>query len=755
MTLFSHQTAEKLKCFSTQLEIVSKSTLVANDKLFNNFAMDFGMNYFLENLSGEQIDAGKLLVSSFETVFWCVLLAQMQSGKTGAYLFVAAEMLRMKKIKKVIILCGCGDTELKEQMNDSIHEFERKYRTYLMVEHSHLPERERSRIVAEIFKKDTIVVKTGDELAAKHSSAEPTNTLFIWDESHYAAGKNNRPNKFLDRLGIRADGSSICLAPNNNFVLSVSATPYAELIDLHGEAQEKLVVKLIPGKEYKGVGCYLANKKIVGFAEWRTKLVEILSEQFAGAENKYGVVRVQGDVNMKDVISIVNECGWAHKVYDADKPADKTHVLKSMNELEHAPSKNTVIIIRGRCRMGKVVPKEHIAFVMETASASKTDTLLQGLLGRVCGYGIDSDIYIYIHNELLTKKTGLTGEFVSICGQTIRIGKTTELEKYVALMGGVSKEFSSTVSYPLAVTTKAAEVMASVDVSLIPAKAAHLKSQTQNPIFDMHPFVCKIDYDSADPDSGETLNEKIRKFDLTKCVENNNDELHTVEASLQLANPKTIIQRHYITDLDKKSFIEVPKTFRKILTTKANLNAVRSMASCGLAHDETTKMNAWVFNTNKYASIGFPQGTIILQALSDVPASGVYMQTTTGNEAFTSKREDKTVSVSNGTFVGVGLSAETSKSVEKMQTELGFIINLSLEIRTDEEKRRITSIHTPGGFQSIMVSDEVNTGLSKGGVIFKHIRETHGVTLKLKRRRGPVTSACKKSKLNLLCEISW
>jgi len=37
--------------------------------------------------------------------------------------------------------------------------------------------------------------------------------------------------------------------------------------------------------------------------------------------------------------------------------------------------------------MGKVVPKENIAFVFEESKNPKTDTICQSLLGRMCGYG--------------------------------------------------------------------------------------------------------------------------------------------------------------------------------------------------------------------------------------------------------------------------------------------------------------------------------------------------------------------------------
>jgi hypothetical protein len=54
--------------------------------------------------------------------------------------------------------------------------------------------------------------------------------------------------------------------------------------------------------------------------------------------------------------------------------------------LEDAPLVTTVVIVRGRLRAGKVVPKTHVGFVWEGANKSKTDVLVQGLVGRMCGY---------------------------------------------------------------------------------------------------------------------------------------------------------------------------------------------------------------------------------------------------------------------------------------------------------------------------------------------------------------------------------
>ena len=52
--------------------------------------------------------------------------------------------------------------------------------------------------------------------------------------------------------------------------------------------------------------------------------------------------------------------------------------------------------------MGKNLEKRHILFVMETSKNSHTDTVLQSLLGRVCGYSTGSDqIPVYLHKKII------------------------------------------------------------------------------------------------------------------------------------------------------------------------------------------------------------------------------------------------------------------------------------------------------------------------------------------------------------------
>lgn len=692
------------------------------------------MPYNKSKLSKEQIHAGKRIFNLLHmTLPWVMLIAQMQSGKTGTFLLAAAEMLREEKISHVIIICGNSEKDLKNQLEKDIKEFIVKYRNYLKDE-LNISEDEQAVILNRI--EESIVTKSGAELEAKHDeTTECKNTLFIWEESHFGSGQSNRPNKYLERRGIRADGTRACLDERNNKVLTVSATGFSEISDQHHEKQQKEIVRLKPGAGYRGIGYYLRNNNIIGFKYWKTTLERILRGKYAGVEKKYAIVRVNGNVNMEEGKRIAIKNGWAYKVFDADevnyaKKNNDRSAMISMDELDIEPTKNTIIFIRQMCRMGKVVPKQHIVFVMETASSPKSDALLQGLPGRVCGYGIEGEIDIYINEDILTKKTG---------------NNTTELEKFVKLMENEDEEITS-----------------------IPTKATHLKSSTRDSVYDLLPIkVSGFVEDREDPNYSEFNNDLIKQIVREKIllgeeegVDNPNGPKHTAELRKQLADAETYIEIHKMVKQsngeENTTFKEVPQKCADILRGIEKLNAVRRLPGCGLNKKDATQINVYYMNDNKYARLGFPRGTIIVQAACKISEDGVYMPMTTGKEAFTSKREDQTEIVSNG-VCAIKLNIDSSTSVENMQKGLEEIIKLSLMPRSVVTiDRCITSVcGSDGKWQGILVNEVVYKALLKRGSIFNYLKDNCGVTLKISCKRGPSTKACKESGHKRLCKIEW
>jgi hypothetical protein len=658
------------------------------------------MPYNPRKLSGEQLTAGQKIFTLFEKIIsWVVLLAHMQSGKTDTFLYVAAEMLRTRKVKKVIIICGNSEKELKKQIEKDVSKFLKKYKRELG--DNDLDEDEIDDIITLL--EDNIKIRYGCDLDEKHddiSTGDIKDTLIIFDESHYAASKVNRPNKFLERMGLSATGNPTCLdRPRNNFVLSVSATPYAEMSDLHHESQHKEVVRLIPGAGYRSVGYYLRNNKIFGFKSW-SKMLSACFKKFAG-QPKYSIVRVSGNSKMEEAKQIATENGWAYKVFDSESVAiaKKTHdsnMILSLNELENAPSQNTVIFIRGMCRMAKVLPKEHIAFVFETSKKSKTDN-------------------------------------------------TTELEKFV-------------------------ELMDKGNMASIPCLAAHIVPvSTRDEVKDLSLVVLSgFSQDRADPDYSEFGKERITQYVLDSInsgdniMHNQNGPKHNADLHRQLNAPGTKFVIHCLEKKNKTvnpTFKNVPGLSAGILAGEYEKNAIRSEPGCGLNASQKEQVNIWVFTTNKFANIGFPIGTIIIQAAAKFSETGEsIVPKTTGKEAYSRRQEDETEVISNGSCA-LNISPSTTNSVKDMKLAISELVSMSLQAHTAVTMDRCITSNQDGSsaaeWQGILVNSSVYTALQKGGSIYTHIKSTYNLTIKTIAKSGPAPKELKNTGMKRLCKISW
>ena len=121
-----------------------------------------------------------------------ILFAQMQSGKTNAFLLFAGEMLRQQKVKHVVIFTGNRENELKKQLitqvrgfGEKISFFNTKYIKYLLEKHNlfeNLTELEKiialNNLVENI--KSKIIIIWGTELKKKANKIPRENTLFIF-----------------------------------------------------------------------------------------------------------------------------------------------------------------------------------------------------------------------------------------------------------------------------------------------------------------------------------------------------------------------------------------------------------------------------------------------------------------------------------------------------------------------------------------------------------------------------------------------
>ena len=220
--------------------------------------------------------------------------------------------------------------------------------------------------------------------------------LFIWEESHFAQNVSNRPKKFMEIVGISPDGQLD--DKYGNYCLSVSATPFSEMVDNNRHQQKKPVIYLHPGEGYNSVQSIMANGKLKTFTDPILGLDAALRYALPD-DPKYAIIRCSNKTR-NNIHRKLSEYNW--KIVDYDTvSANKYEGEKTWKSMDKKPSQNTAILIRGRCRMGKNLDKSHLLFVFEPVTDTHTDTALQGLLGRVCGYSQgSSDVYVWVSEEL-------------------------------------------------------------------------------------------------------------------------------------------------------------------------------------------------------------------------------------------------------------------------------------------------------------------------------------------------------------------
>jgi hypothetical protein len=357
----------------------------------------------MNSISDFQLSAGRSIIRSYETEDkpWHLLFAQPQSGKTDTFYFVGAEMLRMEKVKHVIILCGTSDIHLKKQCMQSLCnsrggiDFCEKYDTYLETELG-LNREERFNIKSNL--KMNVNYIWGHDLINDHPYK--ANTLFIWDESHYAQTISMRPFKFFEKMRITCDGEKENLNRDNNFVLSVSATPFSEISHIMRENDPKKGNTFLETDEnYCGISDAANKGLLIPFDTTKldSELTKILKNRYE--ETSYGIIRVFNEGDSRFVEEIAKQCGWNKLRCNSDS---NRRDISNLALLKNRPENNTLIIIKGMCRMGQVIEKKYISFVMETSHDSNSETVIQGLLGRTLGWH-NCAIRVYISNKIFTR----------------------------------------------------------------------------------------------------------------------------------------------------------------------------------------------------------------------------------------------------------------------------------------------------------------------------------------------------------------
>ena len=351
-----------------------------------------------------QLQNGEEIAQKFQVGFYGILLAQMQSGKTGSYLACAKTMLESGQVKEVVIISGSSDTSLREQAKSDAKQ-----------------------VFAGTDYSDKVTVMFSQDIKTFLETPEPTiddDTLLIHEECHMAQSKNNRPNEYYEALGLDGalKGDFSVLKERNIRILAVSATPFSELTsnemvlseewkhlekDPSKVLEGKFVYPLKPGDGYIGIqelydaDCFRFEARPITDDSY-DHINKILCDNREKYDKSFVVIRTR-KAEPELLKHLAQRHGYTHVCVFGDGNSPK-----GLDFMERQPKTATIVQISGRFRMGQVVPKRFIRMTYEQTLKPNADTILQGLPGRMCGYTqggahIDVDIYVSVHTQTFFK----------------------------------------------------------------------------------------------------------------------------------------------------------------------------------------------------------------------------------------------------------------------------------------------------------------------------------------------------------------
>lgn len=344
-----------------------------------------------------QVETANKICQELQSKKYCILIAEMQSGKTGYFLTVALLSIERDVSKEVIIFSGASSKSLGHQVRDDLeHAIRDKSRQEsIMNRELTTPEQKKTYFEQRIvFYKEKIKIVWGKKQIKSLSKINP-GTLLIHDESHYAQDTGCIPYKFIYKkfkIMKCLYGDNSDLIEKDISVLSVSATPISEVVSYNEGSNDKALVFAEPGVGFCGIQTRRDNGKISYIAKQVTSnnipyIVDIIEENKDHYEDrkKYFIFRGRSnDMDYYNEIARKSDCCLVKINQDS---------IESLSIFDREPTRNTIVVFYAMARMGDVINKEHIAMAYEySRHLPNADATLQGLLGRLNGYYNTFDI---------------------------------------------------------------------------------------------------------------------------------------------------------------------------------------------------------------------------------------------------------------------------------------------------------------------------------------------------------------------------
>lgn len=686
---------------------------------------------------------------------WVILFSDVQSGKSSHYARTICEMFRLKKIKQCIIFSGNPEKYLEKQTENKFqHTCCTDYCRYL---EAFMPREEATELAEEWINKTKIVWGNGikNHINKKstpmfRSDSNTEDTLIVFDESHCAQNQGMLPHKLLNAYGISPNGNIHHLQVKNNYVLSVSATPFSELSDTTHLNQSKVIVRGDIGDHYTGIPYFWDNGNIQYFEDWKIKLTEML-ERINQTYNRYGhcmfgIVRVYNQPEMVKLLEIVENCHWnCVQFTGTENNGNCDDIVKTLQQSDLLC--NTIIALKGKGRMGWTLPMQNVAFVMETANQSCPEALIQGLVGRCCGYTANQNIEIYI----------------SKCNY-----ESTTIPSYIELCNTTEEQLnSSEYCLPPGFRNSSSNENRNKRVKL------HEEDEEEIECYPIIPIKIKNNNDenlntanlviwaNRDQDGSYRRNDLFNRVkncfdteDVTQYIESDNPDEQLEDIKDQILKDGF---KHFERRKLKKchtTYENVPEIIYESIQTKTprSLNT-----SCGVKYG-TIKIYV---AEEAYPEFNIQRGNIYIDARTRFGTiqqrRNAHIGKTNGQEIFCCNYdENDNERMMNGAYI-IPMPMETHDTVECMEDAILECIQLSQENAT--RPRYLQSLRTGTGtgnhtFNGIYVTNHVLNALMPNGSIYELVKQDWHLELQIQQATTQ-SNELKDQGIIRLAKIAW
>lgn len=309
-----------------------------------------------------------------------LIVAETQMGKTGIIQALTYEFVKNDNINplNMFILTGLSSCEWVKQTKERFIDM----------------------IRPNIFHRNTI--------GKFAESLKTLNDMIIFlDEVHIATELKNEIGRTFLSCGLLSIKN---LIERNIKIIQISATPDIALSELYKWDETNYNVSIIKSPDnYIGIQKLLDNNQIYEYKSLTDikNVIEIKQTiQIKYGNNfKYHLLRVH--TNTCETINIINRVfnndndKFLVRNYFIDNEIDATEDLNDLY-LDNKPNKHTIIIIKEKIRCSYTINKTYIGILYERKAETiqNETTIIQGFLGRACGYYDNSNRNIIIYTNL-------------------------------------------------------------------------------------------------------------------------------------------------------------------------------------------------------------------------------------------------------------------------------------------------------------------------------------------------------------------